>query len=276
MVARIDPSFPAELAPGISPELAQAILEAPVLREIHGNRRGVVVEVTVDGDRYARKHYRARGLLRSRAIAPARRSWELISRRQLPLPEAVCFTTEGPDAAVLVTRWFDGDQIHLAHAAARDELRDLGALEEFLRSIADTLVELWNAGLSTTDLAPQNVLVGRSAAGWRAILVDLDDVRIVDRISTAQVRENLAQLGHLPPSISSTTRLRFWRYFLAAGGGALLQGNRGTLEPRRRLAEIADRITRLAREKSHRLNARGLLEHRFSGWGLDAEGRPLR
>ena len=169
-----------------------------------------------------------------------------------------------------------GDQIHLAHAAARDELRDLVALEEFLRSIADTLVELWNAGLSTTDLAPQNVLVGRSAAGWRAILVDLDDVRIVDRISTAQVRENLAQLGHLPPSISSTTRLRFWRYFLAAGGGALLQGNRGTLEPRRRLAEIADRITRLAREKTHRLNARGLLEHRFSGWGLDAEGRPLR
>ena len=276
MVARIDPSFPAELAPGISPELARAILEAPVLREIHGNRRGVVVEVAVDGEHYARKHYRARGLLRFRAITPARRSWELLSRRQLPLPEAVCFTTDGPDAAVLVTRWFDGDHIHLAHAAAQDQLRDLISLDEFLRSIADSLVQLLKAGFATSDLAPQNVLVRRNATGWQAILVDLDDVRLVDRISPAQVIENLAQLGHLPPSISSTTRLRFWRYFLAAGGESFLRGNRGKFEPRRPLEEITERIDRLAREKSIRLKAKGLLEHRYSGWGLDADGRPLR
>lgn len=275
------------VAPGVDPALARAILAAPAESVIHANRRGEVADVRIGGERFARKRYRggwpARGILRRLA---ARRTWTVLlagTARGLPLPDPICLDEDARGAAI-VTRWFEGDHIHLVHAGARERFAaDRGARDAFLTAIADAVVALLGgrassrgarAAVSTADLAPHNLLIGEGPAGWRACLVDLDDARLVDRVPQERIIDNLMQLGHLPPTVPVRDRLRLLALFLERGGAALL-GERGA-DPRALRRLLAAKIAKRDRRKTERHRAGEQSGHPFPGWGLDREGRPIR
>jgi hypothetical protein len=260
------------LAPGVDPELARRLVDAAPAAWIHRNRRGGVAEIRLGDERFARKHYRARWLA---ALSPARRAFRILLLGDgLPLPVPVCLAT-GRGGAVLVTRWFEGDHLHLVHALERPRLAaEPARLEGFLAGIADAVVALLAGGIATRDLAPQNILVGERPEGFRACLVDLDDARRIGRVPPARVVSNLAQLGHLPPTVPARHRMQFLELFLERGGAALL--GRHAADRRELRDELARRIGALDRRKEIRLRAGGAIDHPFAGWGLDRAGKPER
>ncbi len=266
-----------QLAPGTDPELVHRLLAAPAIRVVHRNRRGAVVEIQ-DGDaRFARKHYHGHWLppLAILRRSPALRAWQILLRgddRGLPLPDPVCLG-RSVSGSVLITRWFEGDHLHKVHARHRSRFAaNRAELDRFLGAIADAVVALIRGGLETRDLAPQNLLVGEIPQGWRAVLVDLDDARLVDRVPAGRIIESLAQLGHLPPTISARERIRLFDLFIERGGSTLLEGTGITRIELRR--DLAGRIANLTRRKEERLRARGATDHPFAGWGLDRDGQP--
>ena len=274
-----------QLAPGVSARVAEGILVAQPVRIIHENRRSTVAEIEWQGERYARKVYRARSRLLAPFLpCPARRSWELLTAgvtRELPFPDPIALigrprSLSGRRGPVVITRWFDGDHLHLTHARERERLENPAESRAFADAIARALVSLYSAGLETSDLAPQNLLVGRIEGSWRACLVDLDDVALDKAIEPDAIIENLAQLGHLPSTISPRARRRGLDRFLDLGGRALLEGWLGENSERELVATIAQRIAEFATAKGERLRARGADEHEHSGFGLDAAGNPIR
>lgn len=264
---------------GVDGALVEAVLAAPALRTMHENRRGSVVEVAVGPDRFARKEYRPPRLARFRS-SPARRSWRTLlegSERALPLPAPVCLVEQRDGTTTLVTRWCDGDHIHLVHAGERaGRLAAPAERRRFAAAIAGTVATLLEAGVRTADLAPQNILVHHDGDRWTAVLVDLDDVRFVDRVPPSHVLENLAQLGHLPPTVPATDRLRGLRSFLECGGRAVLAAWLARHGERALVRELGRRIARLEREKRDRLERKGAADHPYAGWGLREDGSPVR
>ena len=273
------------LAPGISSRVAEGLLVAQPIRIIHENHRSKVAEVELRGERFARKVYRARSpFLAPFLPCPARRTWNLLLRgaeKGLPFPAPIAFvgrplSLSRRRGAVVITRWFNGDHLHLTHARERVRLADPLERREFAAAIADAQVALYSAGVRTTDLAPQNLLVGRIDGAWRACLVDLDDVELDAAVDAAAIIENLAQLGHLPETITPRERLLGLQLFLERGGALLLEewiAEHSENELRR---TIAERITEFSSAKKERLRTRGADDHAHSGFGLDADGNPIR
>ena len=269
------------VAPSCSRSLATHLVTATPKRVIHENRRSTVAEIVVDGEHFARKTYRPRLPLPRPFPSPARHTWKLLLRGQaegLPFPEPVAFAdAKWGGRATVITRWFSGDHLHLTHARARAELTDSAAQRDFAKAIGEGLVTLFRAGLRTSDLAPQNLLVaGGAGSPWRVCLVDLDDAQLGRTVRGEQIIESLAQLGHLPATISARERLLGLHCFLQAGGEELLAD---WLEKNSVVAlreTLAERIGALTVAKQKRLEARGAADHPYAGFGLDAEGNPVR
>ena len=266
--------------PAIDRRLVGQILTADPVRVIHRNRRSTVAEVSVGGSTFARKTYRPRVAVLDRwGPSPARRTWRLLLEghdRGLPLPEPIAFApARRGHRAVVVTRWFAGDHLHKTHARERERLRDPAERARFASAVVDALVALFGAGMRTRDLAPQNLLVGRRGDGWGACLVDLDDVRLAGPPRPATIIESLAQLGHLPATVTARERLLGLRLFLERGGRELLAGWIDEHSERALRDEIAARVDALAAAKHERLLARDAAHHAYSGFGLDSDGNPM-
>ncbi|MFQ5653814.1 MAG: lipopolysaccharide kinase InaA family protein [Planctomycetota bacterium] len=273
--------------PHLPAELARRILAAPPSATVHSNRRSLVERVEVEGARYARKRYRStpiRALLGlAGGRARARRSFLLAAegeRRGLPLLRPVCLLAHRrrgiPGESILVTRWFEGEHLHLFHASRRcTSLAPWRARVEFLGRLARFLLDLHRGGVLALDLAPQNVLAREAeGGGWELSLADLDDARLAGAVAPEQIADNLAQLGHLPATVPARERRRFFGIYLEEGGRELLGPLLERDGERALLREIEERIDRLHRAKLRRMRARHGDPHRYAGWGLDAEGRP--
>lgn len=269
-------------APGVDPSLARKILDAPATETVKENRRGRVVRVEIDGESYARKHYPLRGARRWLPFvspsARARRSWraaEIASKLPLPLPEPICLL-EGKKEAILVCRWFDGEPLHIWHARHLAEGNlDSRSEKALFVWLGQSMAEIFAAGFRSCDMAPQNlVLTGDPGGPWSLALVDLDDA-FIDRSPTArEIEVSLAQLAHLPPTVSSTCLKRALDSFLEAGGSRLLSTSGGSTARRKLERRISGQVLRLKRAKDGRMQIKEKDPHRFSGWGLDRSGFP--
>ena len=269
------------VAPAGSRSLATHLVTATPTRVIHRNRRSTVAEIVVDGEHFARKTYRTRLPLPPPFPSPARHTWKLLMRGReegLPFPEPIAFAdAKWGGRATVITRWFPGDHLHLTHARHREELREPAARRAFATAVGEGLVTLFRAGLRTRDLAPQNLLVaGGAGEPWRVCLVDLDDAQLGGSVRPERIIECLAQLGHLPATISAGERLLGLQCFLDAGGEEFLaewieKNGRAALRQ-----TLVERIDLLTDAKQKRLEARGAADHPYAGFGLDAEGNPVR
>ncbi|HIA27230.1 MAG TPA: hypothetical protein EYN79_03790 [Planctomycetes bacterium] len=270
-------------APGIDLSLARQVLATPATETIKENRRGRVDRVEIDGEFFARKHYPLRGARRWLPfLSPssrARRSWQAAragSKLGLPLPEPICLF-EGRKETVLVSRWFDGEQFHIWHAR-RIQQGDIefNSEVELFRWLGRSIAEVFTGGFRCSDMAPQNlVLAGHPEGPWSFALVDLDDATVDRCPSPQEIEVSLAQLAHLPPTVSSTCLKRALDSFLAAGGSQLLALPEGKAALRNLEQRIANEVSRLQQAKESRMHAKEQEPHRFSGWGLDRSGFPI-
>ncbi len=267
--------------PGVSVELARNLMEVPAAWIIAEGRRGRLERIEWQGTSYARKIYRVTspaplhpflrlvpGLVR---WSRARRSWQSMHRglhKQLPLPEPIALQ-EKRDGAILISSWIRGEPLHHWHARALQE--GLKAVDEFrfARWIGAELGRVLIGGLSTRDLAPQNVLIDGPPEGpWKFSIVDLDDSRVGSAPARQRVVHSLAQVGHLPPTITRTLKWRAIESFLMDGGLELV-GDR-----RRAIEEISASITRLDHLKAQRQIRKGR-PGPMAGWGIDEHGLPV-
>ncbi|MDE0961312.1 MAG: hypothetical protein OSB09_11095, partial [Planctomycetota bacterium] len=199
------------------------------------------------------------------------RSWRAMeagSRIGLPVPTPWVLDTSA-EAAVLISSWMPGAPIH--HWAARrshdgwlprDQFR-------FCHWIGSTLQQVLSQGFDSGDLAPHNVLVNGPAQGpWELGIVDLDDATVGPIPSRQKLITALAQVGHLPPTISATMKMRAIDQFLEDAGDELL-GTRAEA-----IADISTLVKKMALSKKQKMTAEGRTEP-LAGWGLGSDGLPV-
>lgn len=265
----------------ISFELAKNLLEAPAAWIIAEGRRGRLERIDWQGKHFARKIYRVTSpapfhpllklVPRLLRWSRARRSWQSMQRGLnygLPLPEPIALH-EKNDEAVLISSWISGEPLH--HWHARSLQSHWKPLDEFrfARWFGSELSRVLTGGLTTRDLAPHNVLVDGPPEGpWKLGIVDLDDSRVGSAPGRQRVVHSLAQVGHLPPTISRTLKWRAIDSFLQEGGRKLVGDRRKAIE------EISTNISRLDQLKAEKLLRLGLTGP-LDGWGLDEEGLPV-
>ena len=290
------------LAPGIDSQLAHQLLDTPARRVIAEGRRGRLEEVCHDGTSYARKVYRVtKKSIHGTAVSwmPAfmrwgrvRRSWKAMlegKKRAMPLPRVLC-RSENRRQARLVTTWIPGEPLHHWHARQLQQSDDDSWQRSFAEWIGPQLYQLFDAGMTTRDLSPNNVLItGPTAGPWQFHLVDLDEARL-QRFTDGesfidQVIYSLSQVGHLPSTISPRVKLRALIAFLEAGGQRWADGQ-AEFSPRstsffdRRAArkkfmrQVIDGVLRFDRRKEKQLKKAGRTG-RYAGWGLDDDGLPV-
>lgn len=290
------------LAPGMDAELGTRLLQLPAIRIISEGRRGRLEQVEEAGVPYARKVYRVtKKSIHGTAVrclpafmrwGRARRSWRAMIQGEakgLPLPRALS-RIENRQQARLVTTWIPGEPLHLWHA--RQLQRDPS--EEWQRQFADWLGQqlhkIFASGLATRDLSPNNVLIAGELKGpWQFHVVDLDEARIQQYAEGEtfidQVIYSLSQVGHLPPTISPSLRMRALFSFLRNGGQrwAEDQGDfsltstthKNSKRARKKfIRQIVEGVQRFDRRKEQHLLKAGRTG-RYAGWGLDDEGCPL-
>ncbi|MEE2856304.1 MAG: phosphotransferase [Planctomycetota bacterium] len=269
------------LGEGCSPHLAQELLQLPALSVIASGRRGRLERIEWQGTPYARKVYLptsatpirvlARRLPRRWRWARPHRSWQAMLLGvplDLPLPRPLVLDTNR-SRAVLISSWVAGEPIH--HWFARSSQSDWPPRDQFrfARWIGARLQQVTALGFSSRDLAPHNVLVSGDPEGpWQLGIVDLDDAVVGPAPSRRQLSHSLAQVGHLPPTISSTLLMRAMHAFLDE------QENEMLGEHRNSIADIAARIHQLQRIKRERQARSGTFDP-LAGWGLGEDGLPV-
>ncbi len=269
------------LGEGCSPAHARELLQIPAHSVIASGRRGRLERIEWQGTRFARKVYLATSAAPIRVLAsrlPRRwrwarplRSWRAMQLGvplDLPLPRPLVLDTNR-SRAVLISSWISGEPIH--HWVARSSQSDWQPRDQFrfARWIGTRLQQVMALGFSTRDLAPHNVLVSGNLEGpWQLGIVDLDDALVGPTPSRRQLSHSLAQVGHLPPTISSTLLMRAMHAFLDEQGNTMLG------EHRTAIADIAARIQHLQRIKRQRQANSGIVDP-LAGWGLGEDGLPV-
>ena len=109
-----------------------------------------------------------------------------------------------------------------------------GKRRTFIKEFAGAVRRIHDSGVYQPDMAGQNFLVEDGGEG-RFFLVDLDRVRLGQRITDARRRRSLSQIGHMPGTLTRADRLHFLRAY-ARGDSELI--DRETL---RVLSEMIDR-----------------------------------
>lgn len=102
---------------------------------------------------------------------------------------------------------------HLVSPGPDCTLRDR---RELLRSIGRTIGQMHGAGIVHGDLRPGNVLARRTAGGWEFFFIDNERTRKWPWIPKRLRLKNLVQINMLPPEISRTDRMRFFRAYMMA------------------------------------------------------------
>lgn len=266
-------------------QLARQLLDVAEDSIVASGRRGRLESIEWQGCRYARKVYLPTGPASLRGIARkfslgllrhwrwrrAFRSWRAMEAGVpigLPLPIPWVLDTTGEEA-VLISSWTPGEPIH--HWVARCSHHGWRPSDQFrfCRWIGSRLLQVLSQGFDTRDLAPHNVLVSGPAEGpWELGIVDLDDATVGRVPSRHKLITALAQVGHLPPTISASMRMRAIDQVLTEDGDELLG-------PRRKaISDISNAVTRMALSKKRKMIAEGRNEP-FAGWGLGADGLPL-
>ncbi len=262
-------------------QLARQLLDVAEDSIVASGRRGRLEAIEWQGCRYARKVYLptgptslrriSRGMLRRWRWQRAFRSWRAMEaglRRGIPLPIPWVLDTTGEEA-VLISSWTPGEPIH--HWVARCSHHGWLPQDQFrfCRWIGSRLQQVLSQGFDTRDLAPHNVLVSGPAQGpWELGIVDLDDATVGRVPSRHKLITALAQVGHLPPTISASMRMRAIDQFLDEAGDALLG-------PRRKaISDISNAVKSMALSKKQKMIAEGRSES-LAGWGLGADGLPV-
>ncbi|MGE4633083.1 MAG: phosphotransferase [Planctomycetota bacterium] len=269
------------LGEGISIEVARNLMETPAEWIIAEGRRGRLERIGWQGQTYARKIYSATsppsfhpfvqllpGVFRWRRARRSWRSMQLGKRKGVPLPVPVALE-EQADRAILISSWIRGEPLHHWHARALQHNWKPADEFRFARWIGKELQRALAGGLATRDLSPYNVLVDGPPEGpWSFGIVDLDDSSIGSPPRRLQTLHSLAQIGHLPPTISRTLKWRAIDAFLEAGGSELVGDRRKAIE------DLSENIKQLDQSKTKRQFQKGMTGA-LAGWGLDEKGLPL-
>ncbi len=129
-------------------------------------------------------------------------------RRAGVLRRSFFVTREVPGALTADARW-------AAILADPDAPRRRGARRAFARALGDLFRRLHAAALYHNDLKDVNVLVTGAPASPRCVLLDLEHVRPLGRITRRRRLKNLVQIARtLGPHTSAADRMRFLRAYL--------------------------------------------------------------
>ena len=286
----------------VSLEQGRKLLESPAIRIVSEGRRGRLEHIEVDGVAYARKVYKiTKKSLHGTAVKllPAfmrwgrvRRSWNAMlkgAESGLPIPRPFV-RSENRESACLVSSWVPGEPLHHWHARHLHEDSGVEWQILFSRWLGQQLFHLFHKGFRTRDLAPNNVMISGDRNGpWSLNIVDLDEARVgmcpKGESGVDQVMHSLAQIGHLPPTVSPRIRWRCLISFLEAGGttwadesGEYSASSTDFMSRR----NSRKQLLRNAQQRPHRFDhpkEEGLLRQgrtaRYAGWGLDDEGLPV-
>jgi hypothetical protein len=214
---------------------------------------------------FFKRHKRASGLGRSRSVAAFRKGHALLARGiATARPAGAADKRRGPwlTDTLLATEPVDGEPLSdwlRAGPPGRERRR-------MARRVARLIRRMHEAGFSHRDLKAPNILVAPAhGPGVQPVLVDLDGLAPVGRVSARRRVQNLMRL-----SVSldewgvarQTDRLRFLRAYLAPAGclaPITTRRRRGRAEPGERLRGWWRRIARLSAKKMETLRrkARG-------------------
>jgi tRNA A-37 threonylcarbamoyl transferase component Bud32 len=93
--------------------------------------------------------------------------------------------------------------------------RDLKGKRLFIKAFAQWLSHLHKMDLYHQDMKTCNVLVSENDPTWNFYLLDLDDVRLDEKVDEKKLFRNLLQLNASTPKImTKTDRLRFFHQYL--------------------------------------------------------------
>jgi serine/threonine protein kinase len=97
-------------------------------------------------------------------------------------------------------------------------LQNLGDLKEkrlFIKAFAKWLSQYHKKNLYHRDMKTCNILVGRDGEGWGFYLLDLEDVRLNEKVGEKEVFRSFLQLNTSTPKMVTTTdRFRFFGEYL--------------------------------------------------------------
>ena len=204
---------------------------------------------------FFKRHKRASGLGRSRSVAAFRKGHALLARGiATARPAGAADRRRGPFLVdtLLATEPVDGEPLS-------DWLRSRPPAAErraVARRLARLIRRMHEAGFSHRDLKAPNILVAPAhGPGVQPVLVDLDGLAPVGRVSARRRAQNLMRL-----SVSldewgvarQTDRLRFLRAYLAPAGclaPITTRRRRGRAEPGEALRRWWERIERLSIRK---------------------------
>ena len=204
---------------------------------------------------FFKRHKRASGLGRSRSVAAFRKGHALLARGiATARPAGAADRRRGPFLVdtLLATEPVDGEPLS-------DWLRSRPPAAErraVARRLARLIRRMHEAGFSHRDLKAPNILVAPAhGPGAQPVLVDLDGLAPVGRVSARRRAQNLMRL-----SVSldewgvarQTDRLRFLRAYLAPAGAfapITTRRRRGRAEPGEALRRWWERIERLSIRK---------------------------
>jgi serine/threonine protein kinase len=84
----------------------------------------------------------------------------------------------------------------------------------FIKTIAQWLFHLHQKEIYHRDMKACNILVSEEGEGWRFHLLDLEDVRLDQKMAEKRVFKNFLQLNtSIPKGVTRTDRLRFYREY---------------------------------------------------------------
>ena len=87
----------------------------------------------------------------------------------------------------------------------------------FIKSFARWYSRLHQKEIFHRDMKACNILVSEEGEGWRFQLLDLEDVRLDQRVSVGEVFRNLLQLNtSIPKGITHADRMRFYQRVLSS------------------------------------------------------------
>jgi hypothetical protein len=135
-----------------------------------------------------------------------------------PEPLAVIEEKGGCGSCYLVTRFHENarplNRLARDMAAAPDSAAEQQAVA---RAVGLEVGKLHAAGVYHGDLSAKNFLVEQSNGGWKASIIDLDNVRFWRPLTRRRRLKSLSQLNDLPDGISLRGRIAFVRAYNACG-----------------------------------------------------------
>jgi tRNA A-37 threonylcarbamoyl transferase component Bud32 len=97
-------------------------------------------------------------------------------------------------------------------------LKNLGDFKErrsFIKAFARWLSQYHQLNLYHQDMKTCNMIISRTGGAWNFLLLDLEDVRLDEKVEEKQVFRSFLQLNTSTPKMVTTTdRFRFFREYL--------------------------------------------------------------